>query len=43
MANIKSGLLPLTGIIDGVRGPAGKDGNPAVWVGSDTPPEGYSV
>jgi len=43
MANIKNGLLPLTGIIDGVRGPAGKDGNPGVWVGSDTPPEGYKV
>jgi len=43
MANIKSGLLPLTGVIDGVRGPAGKDGKSPIWIGSDTPPEGYSV
>jgi hypothetical protein len=43
MANIRSGLLPLTGVIDGVRGPAGKDGKSPIWIGSDTPPEGYSV
>ena len=38
--NIKNGMLPLTGVIDGVRGPAGKDGEDgvnAVWVGSEPP------